>query len=162
MVELGRIDIYYEVSVLSQYLALPRIDHLEAVYHIFSYLSKHDKSSIVFDPATPIYDPTAFIDQDWREFYGELEEELPPKMPQSLGNSVNISCFVDANHAGNVVTRRSHTGILIYVQNTPIIWHSRRQNTVDTSTFGSEFVALRNARDLIVALRYKLHVWHSD
>jgi hypothetical protein len=113
----------------------------------------------VFDPATPNYDPTAFIDQDWREFYGELEEELPPKMPQSLGNPVNISCFVDANHAGNVVTRRSHTGILIYVQNTPIIWHSRRQNTVETSTFGSEFVALRNARDLIVALRYKLRMF---
>jgi hypothetical protein len=68
MVELGRIDIYYELSVLSQYLALPRIGLIEAVYHIFSYLSKHDKSSIVFDPATPNYDPTAFIDQDWREF----------------------------------------------------------------------------------------------
>jgi hypothetical protein len=159
MIELGRIDIYYEVSVLSQYLALPRIGHLEAVYHIFSYLSKHDKSSIVFDPATPIYDPTAFLDQDWRAFYGDLEEELPPRMPKPLGKSVNISCFVDANHAGNVVTRRSHTGILIYVQNTPIIWHSRRQNTVETSTFGSEFVALRNARDLIVALRYKLRMF---
>jgi hypothetical protein len=80
-------------------------------------------------------------------------------MPKPLGNPVNITCFVDANHAGNVVTRRSHTGILIYLQNTPIIWHSRRQNTVETSTFGSEFVALRNARDLIVALRYKLRMF---
>jgi hypothetical protein len=49
MVELGRVDIYHEVSVLSQYLALPRAGHLEAVYHIFAYLNKHDKSSIVFD-----------------------------------------------------------------------------------------------------------------
>jgi hypothetical protein len=55
----GGVDIYYEVSVLSQYLALPRVGHLEAVYHIFSYLSKHGKSSIIFDPATPIYDPFA-------------------------------------------------------------------------------------------------------
>jgi hypothetical protein len=86
-------------------------------------------------------------------------EELPPKMPKPMGNSVNITCFVDANHAGNVVTRRSHTGILIYIQNTPIIWHSRRQNTVETSTLGSEFVALRNARDLIVALRYRLRMF---
>jgi hypothetical protein len=80
-------------------------------------------------------------------------------MPQPLGNPVNISCFVDANHAGNIVTRRLHTGILIYVQNTPIIWQSQRQNTVETLTFGSEFVALRNARDLIVALRYKLRMF---
>jgi hypothetical protein len=55
-----------------------------------------------------------------------------------------------------MVTHRSHTGIIIYLQNTLIIWHSRWQNTVETSTFGSEFVALQCARDLIVALRYKL------
>jgi hypothetical protein len=159
MIELGRIDIYYEVSVLSQYLALPRVGHLEAVYHVFAYLHKHDKSSIVIDPSEPEFDPTLFIDQDWSEFYGDVEEEMPPKMPEPLGSAVTISVFVDANHAGNVVTRRSHTGIIIYLQNTPIVWHSRRQNTVETSTFGSEFVALRCARDLIVALRYKLRMF---
>jgi hypothetical protein len=159
MIEIGRIDIYYEVSVLSQYLASPRVGHLETVYHLFAYLHKHDKSSIVFDPSDPVFDPTAFIGQDWSEFYGDVEEEMPPKMPEPLGSPVTISVFVDANHAGNIVTRRSHTGILIYLQNTPIIWHSRRQNTVETSTFGSEFVALRCARDLIVALRYKLRMF---
>jgi hypothetical protein len=56
-----------------------------------------------------------------------------------------MTVFVDANHAGNVVTRRSHTGILLYLESTPIMWQSHRQNTVETSTFGSEFVALRTA-----------------
>jgi hypothetical protein len=78
MVELGRVDIYYEVSVLAQYLALPRIGHLQAVYHIFSYLNKHDKSRIIFDHADPIYDPNAFIETDWTEFYGDVKEEMPP------------------------------------------------------------------------------------
>ena len=72
---------------------------------------------------------------------------------------MNIHVFVDANHARNVVTRRSHTGILIFVQNSPILWVSRRQNTVDTSTYGSEFVALRHARDVIIALRYKVRMF---
>ena len=80
-------------------------------------------------------------------------------MPEPKGKSVTISCFVDANHASNVVTRRSHTGILAFVQNSPIIWVSRRQNTVETSTFGSEFVALRTAWDVIIALRYKLRMF---
>jgi hypothetical protein len=88
-----------------------------------------------------------------------LEEELPPKMPEPLGHPVHIYVFVDANHAGNLVTRRSHTGILLYVQNSPIVWLSQRQNTVETSTFGSEFVALRVARDLTVAMRYKLRMF---
>jgi len=55
--------------------------------------------------------------------------------------------------------RRSHTGIIIFVQNAPIIWYSKRQNTVESSTFGSEFVALRTARDLIVSLRFKLRMF---
>jgi hypothetical protein len=158
-VELGRIDIYTEVSLLSQHLALPRVGHLEAVYHVFAYLNKHEKSSLIFDPTDPIPITPTMAKPDWSSFYDDLEEELPPRMPEPLGNPVNIHAFVDANHAGNVVTRRSHTGILIFVQNSPILWVSRRQNTIETSTFGSEFVALRHAKDVIVALRYKLRMF---
>jgi hypothetical protein len=81
-------------------------------------------------------------------------------MPEPKGNPVIILCFVDANHAGNMITRRSHTGILVYVQNAPIsIWFSKRQNTVESSSFGSKSVALRAAKDMVVALRYKLRMF---
>jgi hypothetical protein len=160
MIELVRIDIYYEVSVLSQYLASPHVGHLQAVYHVFAYLHKHNiVSSIVVDPSEPEFNPKSFINQDWSKFYGNMEEEMPPRMPEPLGSAVTISVFVDANHAGNVVTHQFHTGIIIYLQNTPIIWHSHLQNTVETSTSGSELVALRCARDLIVAMRYKLRMF---
>ena len=159
-IELGRIDIFVEVSQLSQYQALPRQGHLEAAYHIFAYLKHHETSRIAFDPKTPIVNDRAFnTDADWTDFYGDVREELPPKMPKPLGKPVCISCFVDANHAGNVITRRSHTGVLIYVQNAPIIWFSKRQNTVESSSFGSEFVALRIAKEMLVALRYKLRMF---
>jgi hypothetical protein len=95
---------------------------------------------------------------DWTDFYGDLLEEIPPKMPKPRGNPVNTTCFVDANHASNLVTCRSQTGILIFVMKSSIIWHSKRQNTVETSTFGSEFVAMRQATELIEALRYKLRM----
>ena len=80
-------------------------------------------------------------------------------MPELRGHSVTISAFVDANHAGNVVTRCSHTGILVFVQNALIIWFSKRQNTVEAATFGSEFVALRICKEMIVALCYKLRMF---
>jgi hypothetical protein len=95
---------------------------------------------------------------DWRDFYGDVSEELPPNMPEAKGQPVVVSCFVDANHAGNMITRRLYTGILIYVQNAPIVWFSKRQNTVESSSFGSEFVALQAAKDMIVAIRYKLRM----
>ena len=43
--------------------------------------------------------------------------------------------YSDENHAGNLLNRRSHSGILIYVNNTPVIWYSKRQNTLETSFF---------------------------
>jgi hypothetical protein len=61
-----------------------------------------------------------------------------------------------------MVTRRSHTGIIIYVNNAPILWYSKRQNTVESSSFGSEFVALRIAKEMVVALRYKLRLFGID
>ena len=99
-----------------------------------------------------------FQERDWSDFYAEAKEELPPNMPEPHGKSVQINCFVDADHAGDVVTRRSHTGILIYVNRAPVIWYSKRQNTVETSTFGSEFIAMRIATELIEGLRYKLRM----
>ena len=65
---------------------------------------------------------------------------------------------MDADHAGDSVTRRSRTGILIFLNSTPIIWYSKRQNTFDTSTFGSKFVAMRQAFEIIKALKYKLRM----
>ena len=50
MVELGRIDICCEVSMMSSYLALPREGHLSQVLHIFAYLKKYHNSAPVFDP----------------------------------------------------------------------------------------------------------------
>jgi hypothetical protein len=93
------------------------------------------------------------------DFYGDVKEEMPPKMPKPRGKSVKVSCFVDADHAGNLVNRRSHTGILIYVNNALISWYSKQQNTVETSTFGSEFVALRIVVEQIEALCYKLRMF---
>ena len=46
--------------------------------------------------------------------------------------------------------------MLIYVNKAPIIWYSKRQNTVETSTYGSEMVAMRLAVEMIKALKYKL------
>ena len=52
--------------------------------------------------------------------------------------------------------RRSHYGTIIYVNNVPIFWYSKFQNKVEDSSFGSEFVVLRIAIEMVEALWYKL------
>ncbi len=166
--ELGRIDILHEVSLLSQYLAQPRAGHLQQAVNIFYYLKHHERSWITLDPTT--------FDIDWqprsekdihpverskllKELYNDAVDEVPHNMPEARGEAIDLNVFVDADHAGNKVTRRSHTGIIIFCNLSPILWYSKRQNTVETSTFGSEFIALRIAVELIESLRYKLRMF---
>lgn len=156
-VELGRIDIHVSVSLLSQYLAQPREGHLDQAFRIFGWLKKHSRSRIVFDDGYVDW-RDKFVDVDWSDFYPDAIEPIPSNAPESRGPEVQVNCFVDADHAGNRVTRRSHTGVLIYCNKAPICWYSKRQNTVETSTFGSEFVALKIATELIQGLRYKLRM----
>ena len=157
-VELGRIDIMVGVSMLSRYLANPRAGHLEEALHIFAYLKRYDRSAIVFDPTTPQFDESRFTECDWSEYYPGAHEPTPPRAPDLLGKPITMTCFVDADHAGCRETRRSHTGVLIFLQRTPIIWYSKRQNTVESSSFGSEFCAMKTAVELIEGLRYKLRM----
>ena len=51
------------------------------------------------------------------------------------------------------------TGIIVYCNLSPVLWYSKRQNTVETSTFGSEFVALRIATEMVEGLLYKLRMF---
>jgi hypothetical protein len=61
---------------------------------------------------------------------------------------------VDVDHVHDLVTRRSITGILVMLNNTPIRWVSKRQKTVKTSTYGSGLVATRIATELIYRINY--------
>ena len=56
MVELGRVDILLETSLMSAHLALPRLGHLEQLIHIFGYLKAHPKRNLSFDAVYPNID----------------------------------------------------------------------------------------------------------
>jgi len=113
----------------------------------------------VFDGKSMFTDHAVFNDSNREEcldFYHDTREELPIKMPEPCGEPVHVLAYVDANHAGNMKTRRSHTGILIYMNQAPIIWYSKGQNTVEASSFGLEYIALRICTEMVEGLRYKL------
>ena len=156
IVELGRIDICCEISMLAAYCAAPRAGHLEAVMHIYAYLNTHTRSRLCFDPR---YVPHKGLPKhDWTDFYHDAKEQLPPDMPEPRGREVQITTFCDSDHAGDTTTRRSRTGVLIFVNMAPVIWYSKKQTSVETSSFGSEFAALKTAVELTEGLRYKLRM----
>ena len=77
------------------------------------------------------------------------EEAIPGNDTPSRGKPVYVGCYVDTDHAGSLLTRRSHTGIIIFVNISPIIGYSKLQNKVESSSFGSKFIALRIATEMI-------------
>ena len=104
-IELGRVDILHEATILSSYLVNPREGHLEQAFHIFAYLRKHLRSSMIFDDTLPNLDSFEFKRCDWHEQYPGAKEPIPSNMPEARGNGVTMTCYVDASHAGCRVTR---------------------------------------------------------
>jgi hypothetical protein len=154
-VELGRIDIITELSMLSTHLCLPREGHLEAVINVFAYLVLHHNAIVVFDPTYPAVDIDTFIKTDWKSMYGDVKEMIPSDAPVTRGMEVDLRLFVYSDHAGEKFTRRSRTGFVIYLNMAPIVWFSKRQPTVESSFFGAEFVAMI---ETCSGLRYKLRM----
>ena len=116
---------------------------MEAAYHIIAYLKKDYKRTLAFDPRTPVIDQARFEKCDWTDFYRKAKEPILERSPTPRGNIASIHFLVEASHADIQSNRISQTGILIYLNRAQIIWFSKRQNSVETSTSGSEFVALR-------------------
>jgi hypothetical protein len=155
-VELGRIDIITETSMVSTYLCSPLEGHLEAVFHVVAYLGLHHNARFVFDPTYPTVDIGIFITTDWKAMYGDVKEMIPSDAPSPRGKEVDFLLFVESAHAGEQFTRRSRTGFVIYLNMAPIVWFSKRQPTVESSVFGAEFVAMKNGIETCRGLRYKL------
>ena len=161
-IEIGRVDINTEVSLLSSFQAAPREGHLNQLLRIVAFLKRKPKLTLYFDPAQAQLDENMFNGSDYTQFrdhYRDAVEELPDRRPKPRGRMVKVICFVDASHAANRVNRKSHTGYVIFINRAPILWYSKRQNTVESSTFTSEFIALKTCMERIVGLRFKLRMF---
>ena len=148
-----------EVSAMASMMASPREGHLKQLYHMFAYLRNKHNSSLVLDPTEPDINDSDFPKEDWSSsVYGECFETVPSNMPKPKGLGFTMRVFVDSDHAGDTVTRRSRTGFIVFLNSAPIYWFSKRQTSVETSSFGSEFVAMKQCCEYVRGLRYKLRM----
>jgi hypothetical protein len=119
-----------------------------------------DISRVAFDPKTPMVDESAFNNgANWKEFYGEVQEELPPKMPKPWRQRVSISALMltmPETKLQDVCTQvLSFMFRILQFFGTVKV----RIRPVEAATFGSEMVALWICKELIVAMCYKLRLF---
>jgi hypothetical protein len=157
IISLGRFDIATAVMTMSRFRAQPRQGHMTRVRHIYGYLKKFPGGSIRVRTGMPDYSDLDSHDYDWEStVYGKVKEEIPSDMPAPLGKQVTTTSYVDANLYHDYVTGRAVTGVLHFVNGMPVEWFTKRQATVETATYGSEFVAARIATEQIIDLRTTL------
>ena len=157
----GRMDVAFAGSSLGRFSACPRKGHLERVLRVFGYLKKNKNRRVVVDSRDPIITGGKdSLDKDFteilREAYPDAAEEVDTNIPTPLIDELEITTFVDSDHAHDKVTRRSITGILILVGRTPVFFSSKRQGAIETSTYGAEFCAMRTAVEEVQSVRYML------
>ena len=156
-ISLGRLDITTAIMTLSSFRALPRQGHLERAKRVIGYLTRFKDAMLRIRVDEPDYSDVPDPDYNWKfTVYGDCPEELPHNMPTPLGNFVTHTTYVDANLYHDMITGRSVTGILHLFNQFPVDWYSKKQNTVETATYGSEFVAARTAVEQIIDLRNTL------
>ena len=144
----GRMDVQTAVMTMSGFRANPREGHLLRVRRICGFLLKFRDSAIRIRTEEPDYSALPDKHYEWESsVYAGATEELPEDAPEPLGKPVVLTTYFDANLYHNLITGVSVTGIIEFANKTPIDGYSKKQNTVETSTYGSEFVAGRTATE---------------
>ena len=157
VIQIGRFDITTAVMTLSRFRAAPRQGHMDRVKRIYGYLSKMRHAEIRIRTEVPDYSDIPEKEYDWAySVCGDAKEEIPQDAPKPLGKAVKMTTFKDANLYHDLISGKSVTGILHLLNKTPIDWYSKLQSTVETATFGSEYVAGRTAAQQIIDLRLTL------
>ena len=156
-ISLGRFDIMTAVMTMSSFRAAPRKGHLERVKRIYSYIAKMRHATIRVRTDEPDFSglPDEPYQLDYSVYVNE-KKELPKDAPEPLGNYVTTTHYVDANLFHDILTGRSVTGILHLFNKTPMDWYSKKQSTVETATYGSEFVASKTCTEQIIEIRNTL------
>jgi len=62
-----------------------------------------------------------------------------------------MRAFVDSDHAGDSTTRRSRTGFLVCLNSALMYWLSKKQTAIETSSFGSEFIVIKQCCEYITS-----------
>ena len=131
MVDLGRVDSWTEVIMMSSCLIMTHKGHFGVLFRACAYLKKNHNAEMVFDPREPEVDMKNFPQEDWiYSIYGDAKEEPPPTkpfaesgpgdMPEPRETSFTMPVYVDCDIGGNCITLQSRTGYTVFLNGAPI------------------------------------------
>ena len=128
-------DIAFATNILARYTSISREGHMKAALRVVGYLKHYSKGRIICDTRYPILPDSSSIPSnaiDCFQQYPTATEEIPDDLPPPVFKSIQMTTFVDADHASCQATRHSVTGIIHFLQSTLSIYYVGRQKTVES------------------------------
>jgi len=157
-VTIGRIDVMFAAVTMLRYNHAPHKGHFKTMFRIFGYLKYHIKASLKMNTSYPEEPVEGIVRANWKHLYPGAHEKLPHNAPEPKGKPLRVWGEFDADHAHDHENRRYVSGILIYMNNSVVKWYSKRQNTIETSTYGSELVSYRTIVELLIKMGYCVRI----
>jgi histone deacetylase 1/2 len=129
----SRPDLQYAVSQCARYTHAPRKSHEEALLRIGRYLNGTSDEGLVLRPTPNLLQVDCYVDADFAGLWPYEDKQDP-------------SCV------------KSRTGFAICIANCPIIWVSKLQSDIATSTMEAEYNALSMAMRSVLPLLELLRI----
>jgi hypothetical protein len=118
---------------------------------LFGYLKKYPNQRLVLNSNSLLVDEElqqSSFHPDFLDDYDGAKEEIGTGFPDPymVVMNWNLQYFLmPTSHAHHHLMRRSITGIMVFVGSTPVLWPSKHQGCIATSTYTTEFVTMRSA-----------------
>ena len=107
-----RPDVTFSIGTLSRYTHIARQGHMKSLIQVFEYLHKHHSLGLKIDGSQPPWKPSKEqisnaqkAVKDLKEYYPDAIMEWNKVWPVPKGKAVQITIFVDADHASNTADR---------------------------------------------------------
>jgi hypothetical protein len=116
-------DIHLGAATMSSYRCAPHQGHLERLKRMYGYFCCNMSGAIRFRVKIPNHEALATpVQYDWTSsVYGHATEELPPNQPIPRGKLMRTTTYQDANLYHDLVTGRAMSGIIHFVNQTPVL-----------------------------------------
>ena len=82
--------------------------------------------------------------------------KISPTTMMEGTNEVELKAYTDSEYSGDPDNRISVSGMIIFLQNSPVMWRSKAQRSVTLSTAEAEYVALSEATADVIFLKQVL------
>ena len=111
---------------MSRFRLAPKIGHLERMKRLYGYLAKTKHFAIRYRTKELDYSHLPKQEYEWTQtVYGNVKEEIPKHITKPLGRRVITTTLLDANLLHDMVTGKSVTAVLNFVNTTLTDWFSK-------------------------------------